>query len=191
MPTKWRRISHSDRQACERFVEIVRAIDSRYRAFAVEQLQSWIDPNDRGSYSGQTVDAFGWFPRIEDTSHPERMQIVVLGRYEEGAPDADAMMLGWSPVVTSATQEDVALVVDQILEVAAEWLRTLDSTGNLKTMTAIRPKSNSSQSAQLLLDQIYWQAAIEPLPSPPSRYLRLVSERDLGDSQYWRLALIP
>lgn len=191
MPTKWRRISHDDRQACERFVEIVRAIDSRYRAFSVEQLQSWIDPSDRGTYVGQTVDAFGWFPRIEDASHPERMQIVVLGRYEPRSPDADAMMLGWSPVVASPAQAEVAEALDQILEVASDWLRTLDSSGNLKTMTAIRPKTNGSQIAQLLLDQLYWRAAIEPLPSPPSRYLRLVSERDLGDSQYWRLALIP
>lgn len=189
MPDLWKKLAHDDQEACERFVEIMQEMDHRYRAFKVEQLQSWINPADRGCYTGQTVDGFSLFASHADTDHPRRMQLVLLGSHEPGAASADALMLGWAPAAPLSV-ELLDTTLDQILELGSKWLHSLDSKQPVKSVTAIRPKLNESSYIQALHDHIYWRAAVERLPAP-AHYLNLEAERDLGDAVYLRLALIP
>src|SRR5579863_8389323 len=124
MPTTWRQISATDTAYCQRFVTLTQAIDPRYRAFNVGQLQQWL-AGTSGPYVGDTVAAFGGFPRPEDISFPGRMQATLLSRFHPGGANAEVMMLGWAPASAECQPALLDVVIDDMLEQGAAWLATL------------------------------------------------------------------
>jgi hypothetical protein len=186
---RWRAILHTEQGYCEEFVRVMQCMDPRYRGFTVDQLVAWLDPNDRGPYKGDRVEAFAWFPDPSDMTDPKRMQTVVLARYHPGASTADVFMLGWCPWQRQINSSVLDQAIDEILDKGVEWLRAIDPTGNLKTICTVRPNNMASTSIKRMHDEIYNRAAVA-VP-PPAKFIQLQRERDLGDAKYLELAIIP
>ena len=185
---RWRQILHTDQAYCEEFIRVMQCMDPRYRALAVSQLAEWLDPNDGGTYQGDRVEAFAWFPNPSDMTDPKRMQMVLLTRLQPGAVNAEVLMLGWSPGQSQVTSSILDQAIDELVDKGVEWLGVVDPTGNLKTVIPIRPNSMGSQQVKRLHDAIY-RRATDAAPAP-ARFIQLQRERDLGDAKYWELAII-
>jgi len=189
MATLWRQLLHTETDYLDQFVAIMQTMDPLFRALKTEQVAIWIDPAQGGPYAGSTVQAYAWFADAGDAAFPERMQIVALGRYETGAPEAEVLMIGWSPIQGPANEDVQDYVIEQLLELASQWLGVLRNDGSLKVMRGVQCKEVQSRAGTLLRDRLYWRAAVEPFPATAKRKVTLTAERDLGDAFYWRAEL--
>ncbi len=189
MATLWRPLLHHETGYLEQFVAIMQTMHPLFRAFTAEQLAIWIDPAQGGPYAGSAVNAYAWFPDAGDFGFPNRMQIVALGRYEASSPEAEMLMVGWSPAQGPADEGVQDFVIEQLLELAENWLTQLRNDGSLKTLRGVQCKDVQSRAGALLKDRLYWRAAVEPFPASATRKVKLVAERDLGNAFYWKAEL--
>jgi hypothetical protein len=183
----WKTIAATDQGLCDQFVNIMRFMDPRYRAFNVAQLQEWLTGTD-GPYAGDVVAAFGWFPRAEDTTFPTRMQAVLLLRYKPKAVTADLLMVGWTPATPQCEPTYLDTTIDSMLAKGVEWLGTLSPASPVKAIVTTRPHTMGREQVQRLHDRVYVRATAEPPLA--GQYIRLIRERVSEEASHWQLQLI-
>lgn len=172
----------ADQPCRARFVDIMHAMDPRYRGLTAAQLASWMDPA-QGIYANDPIQAFGWFADGAGKDQPTSMEIALACRYDRNKNRAFWVMLGWlAPNLgrgtqpnSSLTPTEVADVLETVYSQLVGWMNSLTpSNPTSGLIIAVRPHTMQTPYIAKLHEQAYVGAIAE---EPVGSYLALINRQ--------------
>ncbi len=206
MTVYWKEILAPDSYAeyHSAFVELMRCMDPRYRAFSVHQLKQWLNRTGDNSFpEGSTLYAFARFNRdlADPELKPSHMYVTLLARHDwSGTVNPRRLptqlhMLGWCRTTAEDSDDDDAdraaleaemdSAIDAIVEKGIVWFDTLDAPKpDDYLIEAFMPHSMGDENIGRLHDRIYARAMDDA-----DETLSIRSQRRTRDALYVQLRL--